>query len=181
MVRSFVAFLKLQSQISVQTLVYFMAQFIKQNTAVSTQEKKWKRKAIFFFKAVLMWPLPGSNYLSEYFHQREIWFGVSCQGIEEHVQLQCGEGERLSCSPMCSRMYCWEKQQGSSTVSPEHSQPHERMMVDYLQEMSDVAPPESPHSDTAANTETRLLDHSFFIFHTLHRLLDVLFFVNNHR
>lgn len=46
------------------------------------------------------------------------------------------EGVQLSCSLTCSRMYCWQKQQGRSTVSPEHSRPHERMMVDYLQEMS---------------------------------------------
>lgn len=53
------------------------------------------------------------------------------------------EGVRLSCSLTCSRMYCWQKQQGRPTVSPEHSQPHERMMVDYLQEMSRAGPPDS--------------------------------------
>lgn len=56
------------------------------------------------------------------------------------------EGVRLSCSLTCSRMYCWQKQQGRSTVSPEHSQPHERMMVDYLQEMSRAGPPDSQDS-----------------------------------
>lgn len=56
------------------------------------------------------------------------------------------EGVQLSCSLTCSRMYCWQKQQGRSRVSPEHSQPHERMMVDYLQEMSYAGPPESQDS-----------------------------------
>lgn len=60
------------------------------------------------------------------------------------------EGVQLSCSPTCSRMYCWQKQQGRSRVSPEHSQPHERMMVDYLQEMSYTGPPESQDSTLAA-------------------------------
>lgn len=53
------------------------------------------------------------------------------------------EGVQLSCSLTCSRMYCWQKQQGRFRDSPEHSQPHERMMVDYLQEMSYVGLPES--------------------------------------
>lgn len=56
------------------------------------------------------------------------------------------EGVQLSCFLTCSRMYCWQKQQGRSRVSPEHSEPHERMMVDYLQEMSYTDPPESQDS-----------------------------------
>lgn len=60
------------------------------------------------------------------------------------------EGVRLSCSLTCSRMYCWQKQQGRSTVSPEHSRPHERMMVDYLQEMSRAGPPDSQDSTLSA-------------------------------
>lgn len=46
----------------------------------------------------------------------------------------------MSCSPTCSRMYRWQKQQGRSRASPQHSQPHERMMLDYLQEMSRAGP-----------------------------------------
>ncbi|KAF1377560.1 hypothetical protein PFLUV_G00202060 [Perca fluviatilis] len=51
-------------------------------------------------------------------------------------------------------MYCWQKQQGRSRVSPEHSQPHERMMVDYLQEMSYAGPPESQDSTLALQSYT---------------------------
>lgn len=50
------------------------------------------------------------------------------------------DGELLSCFLTCSRMYCWLNQRGGD---PEHSQPHERMMVDYLHEMSYMDPPES--------------------------------------
>lgn len=64
------------------------------------------------------------------------------------------EGVQLSCSLTCSRMYCWQKQQGRSRVSPEHSQPHERMMVDYLQEMSYAGPPESQDSTSALQSYT---------------------------
>lgn len=64
------------------------------------------------------------------------------------------EGVQLSCSLTCSRMYCWQKQQGRSRVSPEHSQPHERMMVDYLQEMSYAGPPESQDSTLALESHT---------------------------
>ena len=56
------------------------------------------------------------------------------------------EGVHLSCSLMCSRMYCWQKQRGRSRVSPEHSQLHERMMVDYLHEMSYTTSPKSQES-----------------------------------
>lgn len=35
-------------------------------------------------------------------------------------------------------------------MSPKHSQPHERMMFDYLQEMSYAGPPESQDSALAA-------------------------------
>lgn len=62
---------------------------------------------------------------------------VQSWDIEECVQVQwAGRGVCLSCSPTCSRMYRWQKQQGRTRASPQHSQPHERMMLDYLQEMS---------------------------------------------
>ena len=64
------------------------------------------------------------------------------------------EGVQLSCSLTCSRMYCWQKQQGRSRVPPEHSQPHERMMVDYLQEMSYIGPLESEDSTLGALLNT---------------------------
>lgn len=60
----------------------------------------------------------------------------------------------MSCSLTCSRMYCWQKQQGRSRDSPEHSRPHERMMVDYLQGMSRAGPPESQDNTLAQQSYT---------------------------
>lgn len=84
------------------------------------------------------------------------------------------EGVQLSCSLTCSRMYCWQKQQGRSRVSPEHSQPHERMMVDYLHEMSYAGPPESQDSTLATllrMTQKGSWRHSIFVL-----VIDLTFF-----
>lgn len=87
--------------------------------------------------------------------RNQIWVNLWCHGM---LGVRSGavswEGAQLSCSPTCSRMYCWQKQQGRSRDSPAHSRPHERMMVDYLQEMSYSGPPESQDNTLVQRSST---------------------------